>query len=442
MKGVMGMEYPKFERVSELQRFVSEYARLKCEEGCSDAVNEIITQYEAELTALNEKLKSLLPDQQLKANEPDLLSEIMAARADGKRKLWDKLPDEGVLKDKLEGALYGRIIGCLMGVPVEGWSIERIEGFSKLIGQEFPPTDYFSEVEQGYVINAYQHYRHEYEKRKMEYAPVDDDIIYTQIALLVMEKYGVNFTTAQMGEFWKENLPYACTAEEVAIENLIKGIDIDKIGEADNPYCQWIGAAIRSDGFGYAAAGYPEKAAKMAYADGYLSHRRNGIYGEMFLAAAQSAAFAVDDPMEALKIGLTEIPANSLLARDLEWAIEKAKEITDFRQARKLVDERFAGMSPVHTNNNLCLMVFGLALGKGDFLKTLSLTVAMGMDNDCTAASAGSIIGAITGKNAVPSHLSKPLNNRCDSYIRGVSMFEIDDMVNRFAALAKKVYEE
>ena len=83
------------------------------------------------------------------------------------------------------------------------------------------------------------------------------------------------------------------------MDNLKKGVPAREAADRDNPFCQWIGAAIRSDGFGWAAAGLPELAAEMAWRDARLSHRRNGIYGEMFLAAAQSAAFAVSDPLDA-----------------------------------------------------------------------------------------------------------------------------------------------
>ena len=46
----------------------------------------------------------------------------------------------------------------------------------------------------------------------------------------------------------------------------------------------------------------------MAYRDAYISHRKNGIYGEIFFSAAITAAFTVDNPLDALKIGLSEIP--------------------------------------------------------------------------------------------------------------------------------------
>lgn len=75
----------------------------------------------------------------------------------------------------------------------------------------------------------------------------------------------------------------------------------------------------------------PEKAASMAYHDAFLSHRRNGIYGEMFLAAAQSAAFTVDSPVEAIKIALTEIPKNCSLHKDIEWALDVGQHVKIIR---------------------------------------------------------------------------------------------------------------
>ena len=102
----------------------------------------------------------------------------------------------------------------------------------------------------------------------------------------------------------------------------------------------------------------------MAYRDAFLSHRRQGIYGEMFFAAAVSAAFAVDDPVEALQIGLTEIPGNCALHKAVRWALRVAPEIKDYKQARQAVEERFKGMHPVHTINNACLTVWGITIGE------------------------------------------------------------------------------
>ncbi len=56
-----------------------------------------------------------------------------------------------------------------------------------------------------------------------------------------------------------------------------------------NLYREWIGAQIRADGWGYASAGNPERAAELAYRDACWTHRANGIYGEMMFAAIMAA---------------------------------------------------------------------------------------------------------------------------------------------------------
>ena len=66
-------------------------------------------------------------------------------------------------------------------------------------------------------------------------------------------------------------------------------------GALNNPYLNFIGADIRSDPWGYAAPGWPEKAAELAWRDATISHRRNGIYSAMYWSAVIAAAFAVDE---------------------------------------------------------------------------------------------------------------------------------------------------
>jgi ADP-ribosylglycohydrolase len=174
----------------------------------------------------------------------------------------------------------------------------------------------------------------------------------------------------------------------------------------------------------------------MAYHDAYLSHRRNGIYGAMFFSAAISAAFAVDDPIKAIRIGLTEIPKECELARQIRWALRAGKQIKDYRQARPAVDARFQGMHRVHTINNACLTVFGLMIGDLDYTKTISQIVAMGMDNDCNAATAGSIVGAIIGGKRIPKHWHRPFKNTVHSYLKGRRTFKISALLKRFSKQA------
>ena len=98
-------------------------------------------------------------------------------------------------------------------------------------------------------------------------------------------------------------------------------------------------------------------------------------------------------------------------------------------------------MNPIHVINNACLITFGLAIGGTNVTKVLSETVAMGLDNDCTAATAGSIVGAIVGKNNIPVHWYKNFNNTINSYINNHRIFNIDDVVIRFVKQAEIAFK-
>jgi ADP-ribosylglycohydrolase len=115
--------------------------------------------------------------------------------------------------------------------------------------------------------------------------------------------------------------------------------------------------------------------------------------------------------------------------------------LKDWRAARAAVDERFKGMHVVHTNNNACLTVFGLMLGEGDFTKTIGMTVAMGLDNDCTAATAGSIVGAIVGVEEIAEHWWKPFRGKTRTYMNGQEWFRNADVVTRFLKVAERTWE-
>ena len=421
-----------YQKIDELR----EWLRLTCEYGRKDRAEEICARVREALESAKEELSTTPPDPKMAALEPNGLEEIRALRPQGPRKLI--LPGDAELAGRMAGAVLGRFAACLLGVPVEGWQPKAMEELAEEGGIPFPPNDYWPVVrnpnDKQYEVSP----RSAYTRDGMDGVAVDDDITYTILGLLILEKYGPDFTTADVGQFWSEHLDKACTAEWIALENLKKGVPAARAGAIGNPYQQWIGADIRSDPWGWACAGNPERAAEYAWRDAYLSHRRGGIYGEMFFAAAQAAAFCTESPEEALRIGLTEIPADCALAVDVRWALEHAGEVKNWADARRLVDERFEGMHAVHTNNNACLTIFGLLLGEKDFTRTIGEIVAMGMDNDCTAATAGSILGAVIGSKRIPAHWTRNFHNKVYTYIKGFPELALDDVINRFLALAKQ----
>jgi ADP-ribosylglycohydrolase len=392
-----------------------------------------------QMQSVARKCASAAPAKSVTASEPNDLSDILAARAKGPRRLLDKV-DWADYRRRLRGALLARMAGCTLGAPIEGSSIAHMEAIARHSRQSLPLKDYWTYHPTPWLVRYNMSSCGDYLRQNLRHVPVDDDVTYTLLGLLIMEDSGVDFSVADVGKAWLKYLPLACTAEEVALDNLKKGMSWKKVGQAGNRFVEWIGADIRSDPWGYVCPGLPQKAAELAWRDGYISHRYGGLYGEMYFSAAIAAAFAVNDSIEACEIALTEIPRRSRCYEGIRWALRTAPKVRDYHQARKLVDERFPGMSGVHTINNAALTIFGLAMGGRDVTKVIGNVVMMGLDNDCTAATAGSIVGAVVGGDKVPQHWYKPFNNRIRTYMIDREWFTITDVLKRFESVARQVW--
>ena len=432
------MPYPTTRAIRQLAEQLELYAQLQHARGAR-GVSAAVKSAEKALRKAVAELQALPVDAARAKREPSTLPAIQRLRPDGPRRLWQTF-DTARYADKLEGALLGRMAGCVLGAPVELWPVASMEALAKENGQAFPPEEYWLHAHAPWELHYQTCPRRMYTRDAMNGVPVDDDIMYTLLGLLILEDNGPDFTVDDVGAAWIKYLPHACTAEDIALKNLKKGVPAKRAAEKDNPFQDWIGADIRSDPWGYLAPGWPERAADMAWRDAFISHRRSGIHGEMFFAAAVAAAFAVDEPLEAIRVGLTEIPRECTLARELRWALDLAPKIKNYNDARAAVNERFDGMNHVHTVNNACLTIFGLAIGGTDFTKVIGHTVAMGLDNDCTAATAGSIVGAIVGKNGIPAHWTRNFNNTIHSYLIRRRSFRIDDVLKRFNQQARRVW--
>ncbi len=362
-------------------------------------------------------------------HQPDALEEILSLRPAGAN-----VPAKPVenLRNRIAGAFLGRCAGCTLGVPVENYPVLEMQAMAMETDMTFPPLDYWKEVYSPDALQYGTNPRRDYTKDGLHEIPVDDDITYTILNLLLMEKYGKDYTVDEVGKLWVDILPVACTAEMYALDELKKGTPAMEAA-CNNDCIELIGAAIRADAFGYVSAGDPVAAAKLSYNDAFLTHRQNGIYGEMFCAASIAAAFTAECPLDAVREGMKQIPEGSELYQALVWALEQNP--TNYIRARLLIDEKFGGMHRVHTINNMCAIVFALKLGGTDFTKCLGECIAIGLDNDCTGATVGSIVGAYLGLDNIPEHWYKNFNDTVRTYIRGYDHLSIADVIERYTAL-------
>jgi ADP-ribosylglycohydrolase len=93
------------------------------------------------------------------------------------------------------------------------------------------------------------------------------------------------------------------------------------------------------------------------------------------------------------------------------------------------VEERYGKYHGVHTLPNLAYVLIALLWGEKDFRKTVSIAVMCGKDTDCNGATAGSILGAMCGKENIPRHMLLPLGGRVKSALSGCEEVEISALV-------------
>lgn len=391
------------------------------------------------LWALYHDLMNLPVRDDFPYHEPSRLPDIRASRDEGIRRFKMSICEEDLL-DKLNGAWLGRVAGCMLGKPVEGWSHERIRHY--LEGADaYPLCDYLPPETRTPPEGVPQPYTW-CTKGYIRGGERDDDTDYTVLGLHIFEQHGANFTTRDVGNAWLHLLPayQTYTAERQAYINLVNELPLEEVPQYLNPYREWIGARIRADFWGYVAPGCPERAAEFAYRDAALSHVKNGIYGEMFTAAMIASAFATQDVVEIIRAGAAEIPAQSREAEMIHDCLQWRRECHDWQEAfSRLLNRYYGKYHPVHTVNNDAIVLIALLWGWPDFEKVITIAVMQGMDTDCNGATAGSIWGAAFGAKALPSKWTEPLQDRLVSAVFGFNENRISDLAKRSLKQAVKV---
>ncbi len=390
-----------------------------------------------EFLALYEELMALPIPESSPYVEPSALEHIHALRPDGPRKLACDLDDDQ-LYDRIYGGWLGRAAGCALGKPVEGWPKTRIDDYLAEMGiDELDDYIPFHEKKIPAILKSST-------RGNIAYMDRDDDMDFPILGLLALERKGLEFSARTMAHIWLEFMPFSTlyTAENVAYRNFVMSIWPPASASFRNPFREWIGAQIRADIFGYVAPGNPQKAAQLAFYDGSISHEKNGIYGEMFVAAMLAAAFVVDDIEQIIAIGLSEIPLNSRLTEAVNDTLAWCRQETDWEPIWQKIYDKYGHYHGVHTINNAALVVMGLMLGARDYEKGITATVRAGWDTDCTAATVGSILGVRLGADGLPKKWIEVFNDRLVSAVRTENDNKISGLATRTLLVAKELEKE
>ena len=233
--------------------------------------------------------------------------------------------------DKVYACWLGKSIGGTLGTPYEGQT-EKLN------------LEYYSPVPDKSAPN--------------------DDLDLQLVWLKMMNDRGVNPRLSDFTDYWIKYLPaYPWDEYGYCNLNLARGLRPPVSGCYQNDFIDQMGSPIRSEIWACIAPGNPQLAAEMAWKDAVLDHAGGeGVYGEMFFAALESAAFVEQDPLVLIHIGLQMIPTWSAVARVVRLVLWARQRQMDWDGAREMILARFRHPHPCNAPHNIGFIILGLSL--------------------------------------------------------------------------------
>ena len=277
-------------------------------------------------------------------------------------------------KDKVLACWIGKNIGGTMGGPYEGKrEILDVKGFSTKPGTPLP----------------------------------NDDLDLQLIWLHAVEQIGPHAINAMtLGEFWLSFIPPHWNEYGIGKVNMKRGLIPPLSGDYQNDWQHSNGAWIRTEVWACMTPACPALAAKYSMEDAKVDHGSGeGTYAAAFVAAMQSAAFAVKDLRRCIEIGLAQIPEDCRVADSIRFTMECYDQGIPAMETRTLVQQRNAdiGTGWFEAPSNVAYTILGLLYGDGDFKKSMITAINCGDDTDCTAATVGATLGILGGTATIPA---------------------------------------
>lgn len=266
---------------------------------------------------------------------------------------------------------HERILGCLKGKAIGGTLGTPVEGRMELLDLQF-----YDPVPQGILPN--------------------DDFDLQLMFLESVENAGGLVDTRLLAKTWVEQNGFPFDEYGVANLNIRRGFLPPVTGAFDNPFKHCMGSPIRSEIWAMLAPGRPALAAYFAMQDSMIDHGLEGMSGEMFFAAFESAAFSGGSFEDLIRFGLTCTPKKSLTYQAVRFTLDHYREY-DWKRLREEILKRFGHPNFTEAPQNIAFTLIGLLYHPNDFDQALLITTNCGYDTDCTAATLGAMWGLVYG---------------------------------------------
>lgn len=294
--------------------------------------------------------------------------------------------------EKIYAGWAGKSLGGILGAPIEG---HKAFGTFKGI-DSFPPKLY-----------------------------PNDDLDIQVIWLELIEKQGTNLSYIDLASFWKKHCWYNFAEYGVFLNNYDKGIMPPISGSFNNGYYhESMGCPIRAEIWGMICPAMPEEAVRYATLDGSLDHSGLSVIAEQYWAACVSLAFTETTLERLLEDGFSFIDDNTELFSVYKVVCSLVNrysegELSLYQVWMNLV--RFYGnQDGSKMIINFAITLASLLIGRDDFVLTINTAINMGWDADCTAATAGALLGVLYGKSILPAEWTRRMGDKltCDVDVR------------------------
>ena len=408
-------------------------------DGLADSLANLPDSYDA-MVAFGRTLHDLPMRDDWPYVEPSDLDAVRAESATDRATTSIGMLREAERSSRIAGAFRARVAGCMLGKPFEiDITLDEIRQALTPHG-EWPLNDYASEAALRSLPTLQGQWR-ELARERICFVAPDDDINYTILAMLALEHHGSDFTHDDLRALWLYNLPVLATfgpERTVLVSSAIDSIAPGSGAVFPQPHDEYCGALIRADAYGYACLGNPELACELAWRDASLTHRRTGIYGAMFVAAAIAIAPFVGEPMEIFRRALGYVPQRSRFAASVNDAIDIVEGSNDWLTAYDDIHLRFGefGHCRIHQEIGTLVnaVVFASDVGDG-----ICKQVMQGNDTDSFGATAGSILGAHLGIDALERRWYEPFNDDVHTALALFHERSLDAITDRMTRLPERI---
>ncbi len=347
---------------------------------------------------------------------------------------------------RVEAGFLGSVCGCMLDKPLEVQPTlaELHDAFARV--GEWPIADYVSEAALDALGRRAPSWVESARGRIAAVVP-DDDINYTLIGMMLLERHGLDLTQEDIRHLWLHHLPirYTFGPERTLLLraglNTLEGGDPTALAEwvtTLNPRDEYCGAMIRADAYGYAFPGRPALAAELAYRDASWTHRRTGIYSTMFTAAAIATAQVATDPLEIFDTALKFVPRRSRFYRIVADSLTMVSEATDWQDGYARIHGKYAQYAHCQVYQEVGTLInttrFARSVGDG-----ICIQVMQGNDTDSYGATVGSILGCFMGPGHLEDRWLDPFNDRIRTAVADQPEWLLSKLAARMGALPRRL---